>query len=149
MASNEAETCSQPWSLFNIIQLLCLTNSNLLLSSASALNYQYLFLSLRSYGSCLHLLTRLSFTSTVSSIFLSITCYGIDNGWCCRLNSNTSCYHSLQSHVVFLCPTKGRIMGKNDQSYVQAKFHPLFYVAAASSRPKTRQPTPTKSVLPC
>jgi len=44
-------------------------------SSASSLNFQYPILSLRSFSSCLLLLSCLSVTSILPSIFHSITCF--------------------------------------------------------------------------
>jgi hypothetical protein len=44
-------------------------------SSASSLSLQYPLLSLRSFSSCLRILTRLPVTSTLPSIFPSIPCF--------------------------------------------------------------------------
>ena len=45
-------------------------------SSYSSFNYHYPLLSSRSFGSCLHLLSRLPVSSILSSVFPSLICIG-------------------------------------------------------------------------
>jgi hypothetical protein len=119
MSSSKAETCSQPWSLFNIIQVLCLTDSNLFLLlqhtrwTISAFNKTGIFIKL------VFKTTNLKLSAILAAFSMFYWCKDVaqwcrDNQWA---NINTWSY-----------PCQ-----KNFQSFLTMVYYPYNYMASEIS----------------